>query len=214
MNQGIKEWNIYRDALIINTRVYRITHQWQAKNVIQTNSKKHVKGENVDEQFMRDYLLKNISQAKWIIHRPSDKSSWCHFMTDKLSSQREAVLRNVLGTYKPIITPIGMSDGAFTLLFTLPSPTCLSLAMSCPADGVGTMGLGGGPELAMMMMATVMCNWEGAGFCIRGIKERFPCLTWVTLARKDLDGRRRREGMRSPGGVARVWRTTPGLKGD
>lgn len=34
----------------------------------------------------------------------------------------KAVLRNVLGSYKPIITPIGMSDGAFTSLFTLPSP--------------------------------------------------------------------------------------------
>lgn len=33
----------------------------------------------------------------------------------------KAVLRNVLGAYKLIITPIGMSDGAFTSLFTLPS---------------------------------------------------------------------------------------------
>lgn len=63
-------------------------------------------------------------------------------MTDKLSSQREAVLRNILGAYKPIIAPIGMSDGAFTSLFTLPYPPCLSLAMSRPADGVGTMGWG------------------------------------------------------------------------
>lgn len=167
---------------------------------------------------MREYVLKNISRAKWIIHRPSDKSSLCHFMTDKLSSPREAVLRNVLGAYKPIITPIGMSDGAFTSLFTLPSPPCLSLAMSRPADGVGTMGWGrrggGGPALAMMMTAMVMCNWEGAGFCIRGIKERFPCLTWATLARKDSDRRRKREGVRSRGRVARVWGTTPGLKGD
>ena len=91
---------------------------------------------------MREYVLKNISRTKLIIHRPSDKSSLCHFMTDKLSSQREAVLRNILGAYKPIIAPIGMSDGAFTSLFTLPYPPCLSLAMSRPADGVGTMGWG------------------------------------------------------------------------
>lgn len=34
----------------------------------------------------------------------------------------------------------------------------------------------------MMMMVVVMCKWEGAGFCTGGIKERFLCLTWATLA--------------------------------
>lgn len=58
------------------------------------------------------------SQAKWQVVFMS-----LHDRQAQLSEgTHKAVLRNVLGAYKPIITPIGMSDGALTWLFTLPSP--------------------------------------------------------------------------------------------
>lgn len=44
-----------------------------------------------------------------------------------------------------------------------------------------------GELVVAVMMVVVMCMWEGAGFCIGGIKERFLCLTWATLAIRDGD---------------------------
>lgn len=60
-----------------------------------------------------------------------------HDRAARLSDRaHRAVLSSVLGVYKPIITPIGMSGwGPFTWLFTFPSPLCLSLAVGTVRRG-------------------------------------------------------------------------------
>lgn len=84
----------------------------------------------------------------------------------------KAVLRNVLGGVKPIITPIGLSELDFHFII-YPSLSHLSFtSISCSADGVGT-GTGVVTMMMRMMMTVVMCKLVEMGGCsvAGGIRE-------------------------------------------
>lgn len=88
----------------------------------------------------------------------------------------KAVLSSLLGAFKPIITPIGMSGwGAFTLSSTFPSLLLSFIGHQLPhwwhwGEGGGARdGEAEAVELVMMVMVVMevmMCMQEGTGIYI------------------------------------------------